>query len=313
MNGEYYSPGYKSDKENSIGNTLIPRSVPIYFKDDRNNDKNLAIQDSSPSATSGFVMSRYRSDFEEIEFLGKGGFGEVVKARNRLDGRLYAIKKVKLDPKDSEYNRKILREVTTLSRLHHEYVVRYFQAWFEEADGTEYSDSEEEFSSSIISSEEDTDSEDMLSSIVHNQSSNAVDWISSTSNLLKPKIINRFGSYNNLSSDENYEDDDDNEDDDSNLITFQNDYSTQESNVVKSEGKKDMLYKMLYIQMQYCEKKTLRNVIDEGLVTEEKAWKYFRQLLEGLAHIHSQGMVNNIYIYIYYFYNNYSLFKYYYC
>jgi len=292
MNGEYYSPGYKSDKENSIGNTLIPRSVPIYFKDDRNNDKNLAIQDSSPSATSGFVMSRYRSDFEEIEFLGKGGFGEVVKARNRLDGRLYAIKKVKLDPKDSEYNRKILREVTTLSRLHHEYVVRYFQAWFEEADGTEYSDSEEEFSSSIISSEEDTDSEDMLSSIVHNQSSNAVDWISSTSNLLKPKIINRFGSYNNLSSDENYEDDDDNEDDDSNLITFQNDYSTQESNVVKSEGKKDMLYKMLYIQMQYCEKKTLRNVIDEGLVTEEKAWKYFRQLLEGLAHIHSQGMIH---------------------
>jgi len=72
MNGEYYSPGYKSDKENSIGNTLIPRSVPIYFKDDRNNDKNLAIQDSSPSATSGFVMSRYRSDFEEIEFLVKG-------------------------------------------------------------------------------------------------------------------------------------------------------------------------------------------------------------------------------------------------
>jgi len=38
-----------------------------------------------------------------------------------------------LDPKDSEYNKKILREVTTLSRLHHEYVVRYFQAWFEEA------------------------------------------------------------------------------------------------------------------------------------------------------------------------------------
>lgn len=75
--------------------------------------------------------SRYRADFEEIEFLGKGGFGEVIKARNRLDNRLYAIKKIRLDPRDSEDLRKILREVQTLSSLHHQYVVRYYATWFE--------------------------------------------------------------------------------------------------------------------------------------------------------------------------------------
>jgi len=62
-------------------------------------------------------------------------------------------------------------------------------------DGTEYSDSEEdEFESSITSSSENSDSDDMLSTIV--KSSNAIDWISSTSNLLKPKNIKRFGNNN---------------------------------------------------------------------------------------------------------------------
>ena len=55
--------------------------------------------------------SRYRSEFEELEFLGRGGGGQVVKARNRLDGHLYAVKKVRL-PNDRASEAKILREVT---------------------------------------------------------------------------------------------------------------------------------------------------------------------------------------------------------
>ena len=48
----------------------------------------------------------------------------------------------------------------------------------------------------------------------------------------------------------------------------------------------------LYIQMEYCEKSTLRNLIDQGLSQdEERVWRLFREIVEGLAHIHTQVIV----------------------
>ena len=44
--------------------------------------------------------------------------------RNRIDRRLYAVKKVGMDPLDRETNRKIRREVTTISTLIHKNIVR---------------------------------------------------------------------------------------------------------------------------------------------------------------------------------------------
>lgn len=53
----------------------------------------------------------------------------------------------------------------------------------------------------------------------------------------------------------------------------------------------------LYIQMEYCEKSTLRNLIDEGLhQEEERVWRLLREIVEGLAHIHSQVTVLFLYL-----------------
>jgi eukaryotic translation initiation factor 2-alpha kinase 4 len=88
--------------------------------------------------------SRYLSDFIELGMLGRGGGGEVVKVRNRLDRRIYAIKKVILEPERGRFatygaiqNRKLRREVTTISRMTHKNIVRYYQAWVEGAGGTD--------------------------------------------------------------------------------------------------------------------------------------------------------------------------------
>lgn len=75
--------------------------------------------------------SRYESDFVELGVLGRGGGGEVVKVKNRLDRRVYAVKKILLHHSKVSQNRKLRREVTTISSMTHKHIVRYFQAWVE--------------------------------------------------------------------------------------------------------------------------------------------------------------------------------------
>lgn len=50
---------------------------------------------------------------------------------------------------------------------------------------------------------------------------------------------------------------------------------------------------ILYIQMEFCEKQTLRDLIRKDLYDDpEEYWRLFRQTLEGLAHIHSHGIIH---------------------
>ena len=80
--------------------------------------------------------SRYATEFEEFESLGKGGFGSVWRVRNRFDGRHYAVKKVHIigtadDPLFQQRLERTLREVKILAALDHPNIVRYYNAWLE--------------------------------------------------------------------------------------------------------------------------------------------------------------------------------------
>ena len=59
------------------------------------------------------------------------------------------------------------------------------------------------------------------------------------------------------------------------------------------DGRGDGQVQILYIQMEYCEK-TLSDVIsnEKLMTTPERLWNLFRQLVAGIAYIHSKGIVH---------------------
>ncbi|KAH9514286.1 Eukaryotic translation initiation factor 2 alpha kinase 4, partial [Bulinus truncatus] len=93
-------------------------------------------------------QSRLASEFELLRVLGKGGFGDVIKVKNKLDGRFYAIKRIPLNPRSKMFNKKMKREVKLLSRLNHENVVRYYCSWIEISDNLALSDSSSSYTPS---------------------------------------------------------------------------------------------------------------------------------------------------------------------
>ncbi|KAM4599710.1 interferon-induced, double-stranded RNA-activated protein kinase-like isoform 2-T2 [Fundulus diaphanus] len=78
------------------------------------------------NASSSSVQPRFTSEFEILNYLGKGGFGCVYMVKEKLLGNGYAVKIV---PKTE----KALREVMVLSELQHDNIVRYYNCWVEDS------------------------------------------------------------------------------------------------------------------------------------------------------------------------------------
>ncbi|BFZ58934.1 hypothetical protein PYCC9005_006002 [Savitreella phatthalungensis] len=86
----------------------------------------------------GLDDSRYRNEWEELAMLGRGGFGAVYRARNKMDDVEYAVKRVHLPSaaacvpaRGAHPHTKVFREIKALARLHHPNIIRYFSSWLE--------------------------------------------------------------------------------------------------------------------------------------------------------------------------------------
>ncbi|XP_041467880.1 eIF-2-alpha kinase GCN2-like isoform X1 [Lytechinus variegatus] len=281
-----------------------------------------------PTADINLGVSRLQSEFEFLTHLGKGGFGSVIKVRNKLDGNLYAIKKILLNPKSRELNKKITREVKLLSRLNHENVVRYYNSWIEVAEEPPSTDTEDSKTTGTVETSPEANGVDRgtrkvplavnslsLSDNIEEQAlklslRNSVEWSSSGN-------IGLIGD-----SDDSSSDDEGvfgrsflppSDDSSSDGIDFERSDGEEESetgqSISKHESKRNKSksneednsednpvfspVQYLYIQMEFCEKSTLRTAIDAGMYDDKRRlWTHFREIIEGLAHIHLQGMIH---------------------
>ncbi|XP_066479218.1 uncharacterized protein [Tiliqua scincoides] len=69
---------------------------------------------------------RFLEDYKDIKRIGSGGFGNVFKAKHKIDDSIRAIKRVKFVKTKGE---KAEREVQVLAKLKHENIVRYYTCW----------------------------------------------------------------------------------------------------------------------------------------------------------------------------------------
>lgn len=232
--------------------------------------RNLALPTFQP-------VSRYLSDFEEVEFLGKGAFGVVVKARNKLDERFYAVKKVHLSSSAAEEER-TMREIMALSRLDHPHIVRYVTCWIERTETPAIPpstiDSNERWrDSSALTTSQQLDTS-ALRQIHHLKMGKVDDFLSEDKDMdLMDDDFIQFGEGSWSEQDE----------DDS--------YPSEDSRLSVPASTTDQSMRVLYIQMEYVENQTLGDALEHG-VSVDQAWHIFRQMLEALAHIASLGIIH---------------------
>ncbi|KAH8828108.1 other/PEK/GCN2 protein kinase [Flagelloscypha sp. PMI_526] len=255
--------------------------------------------------------SRWRDDFEQLAELGKGGFGSVIKARNRTDKNIYAVKKVRIRHTDPRAQERTLREVSTLSRIHHRYIVRYFNAWVEDSNEPMSGHSSDTDGSGSSSSAETSTESDVSGDTIENWRSSGrpddsdLSWprmmAKMEADAKEPEPIeSNFPSINfgggtdggNSSSDE---------DDDELVSAPTTPPSTATPFAPQSWFAAERTFSILYIQMEFVENQTLKELVEVGMQPDE-AWKLFGQLVEALVYladakiIHRDIKLTNIFI-----------------
>ncbi|KAI5284775.1 hypothetical protein KEM54_001079, partial [Ascosphaera aggregata] len=272
--------------------------------------------------------SRYASDFQEESPIGHGGFGQVVRARNKFDNRVYAIKKISSRSESSL--QQALSETILLSKLNHPYVVRYHAAWVEDTYGNtdDVDDPEDESAPGHACTRRSAGGQIHRSSTTGGYDymrRKGIPHVGVDDDSISPGGIDivfeedtpaasqathptpereSSGEEDSSTPSEDSDKESDGESDEESDGESDEEYDEESDEGYDEEseqgtGDEDMSVerpaqvKTLYIQMEYCKKQTLRGLLlDEGPLEKDLLWKLFRQVCDGLRDIHSHNIIH---------------------
>lgn len=235
--------------------------------------------------------SRYFNDFTELDKISQGGFGEVFKARHKIDNHIYAIKKILIN---SEHVNTVLshfKEVKTFASLNHLNVVAYKSCWLEPLIFYQPKVTFDEYDESAMTDMSDdhvrvTRSDKDSLRLEMSDSSFEIAFQHSQGNTESERTESR-----------------------SQIEALRKLHSTQVGDNHGLIPHVEIAWSVLYIQMKLCQK-TLRNFLDErngysdflqfynennlkGDSPNAIALNIFSQICSGLEYIHSKQIVHH--------------------
>ncbi|XP_014601221.1 PREDICTED: eukaryotic translation initiation factor 2-alpha kinase 1-like [Polistes canadensis] len=261
--------------------------------------------------------SRYRREFKEKEFIAAGGFSNVFKALHLLDGIEYAVKKIVVRSGQVSTIKQHLEEVKVLAKLNHPNIVAYKTAWIEPT-----------LVATIVPSLPNIEGEGNKNQIFKHQTKRLCEINYFNNN--NQSISDSNNSNENNGNDTSLKSDKTGQkiielstEDSSDIVSFRNDSEDRKSNTDHSKSnvnstditdstdassnsnsnkkisrydsqRMDHCFATLYIQMALCEK-TLHQWLKEkdDPSSQMTITTIFTQILQGVNHIHSIGMVHH--------------------
>ena len=329
--------GKKTKKMDKSKNTLkSEKNTSIIFTDEYKNDKDdnsyehkETNENTNPKNSNELKnsrkekkQSRLDTDFEDLEKIGEGGFGVVLKGRHKIDKDIYAIKII--DITNNKESDEIITEAKKMKSISGQYIVNYAISWFDDNLGSAekfFEDKKEE--NSQVSSYISNDKFPLSKSVSVNISKNSIHKL----NILDGKNCNIFNikEENNEDDDNssgNYIFDDKNNNNNSVDLMQNNNTNSNNSNHIYNNRSKYCIEfmddskildksimsrkydkeinnknekKYFFILMEYCDGLTLQNFINQHSnksIERKIIFNYIKQILKGLKKLHKNGIIH---------------------
>ncbi|XP_054707472.1 eukaryotic translation initiation factor 2-alpha kinase 1-like [Uloborus diversus] len=277
------------------------------------------------------LKNKYDQDFEELETIAKGGFGVVCKVKHKLDGATYAIKKIVFRYKSDSRFLKVIREAKSIAALNHINIVSYNNAWIECLQPSDTipefetnSKSSDEFSSDEENSKSNHPLSQTLSPLKNRHLKKILGKFSDAESSFNSKNSEEFVCFTTSNHENSKEmldtsefqslkNQSDSSSDDESKENFENylDSYSRSSNVFDLKSLKQCLTRssnhhwnlnslnvkvMLCIQMEYCDCDLYQwlqsRARGEDLPFQKDVMLIFKDILQGVAHIHSKNIIH---------------------